>query len=238
MSDLTEGLYNPFILPALQRAGYLHSMVAAHSGDDVDDYSRRSVAPADQLEIGESWATIPYGTALDFGGIGKGYAGDALADLADGFGELQGYWFSLGGDIVSGGVDETNQPWVIDIEDTSKRDSIAARVTAPARARCAVATSSILRRKGVKNGKAWHHLIDPRTNLPARSDTETASISAPTALLADMLASCAVIVGSEQALPYIQPRGAEGALLQTKQHKKIFWGNIRHYRQTVSPSKP
>src|SRR5579883_1666675 len=47
MAAATEGLYNPFILPALQRAGYVHSMVSDHTHDPVDDFSDRSVPSAD-----------------------------------------------------------------------------------------------------------------------------------------------------------------------------------------------
>jgi len=217
MAALTDDLYNPFVLPALQRAGYTHSMVAAHAHDQVDDYSNRSVVSPDKLKVGDNWASIPYGTAIDLGGCGKGYAGDLLADLIDARSDIQGYWFSLGGDIVARGLDEQGSPWVIQVEDTATSSGIAGQCETSGRERYAVATSSILRRKGVKDGRAWHHIIDPRTNQPARTDTATASVCARTALVADVLASCAVILDSEQAVDFVMPRGATGALLQPKQ---------------------
>jgi thiamine biosynthesis lipoprotein len=232
-SVLSDGLYNPFILPALQLAGYLNSMVAEHHDDAVDDFSSRVVVSADQLEVGDNWACIPYGTAIDIGGIGKGYIGDLLADKASSYRELQGYWFSLGGDIVTGGLNEVGEPWTIQIEDTTSRiASMAGKAIVPDTKRYAVATSSILRRKGVKNGTTWHHIIDPRTNTPADSDIATASICARSALLADMLASCAVIVGSHTAIPFAAARGAEGVLLQTKQRRKKYWGSAEENKPT------
>jgi thiamine biosynthesis lipoprotein len=164
MANLSNGIYNPFILPALQRAGYTHSMVAAHRNDVVDNYADRTIVPADQVEIGGTWAIIPYGTAIDFGGCGKGYEGDQLADLADSCPELDGYWFSLGGDIVANGVDDNTEPWIIHIENTaSSLHALAGKVAPNSPIRHAVATSSVTRRKGVKHGKPWHHIIDPRT---------------------------------------------------------------------------
>ncbi|HEY4161011.1 MAG TPA: FAD:protein FMN transferase [Candidatus Saccharimonadales bacterium] len=223
MSALTNGLYNPFVLPALQRAGYTHSMVAAHAHDQVDDYSNRSVVSPDRLEVGDNWAGIPYGTAIDLGGCGKGYAGDLLADLIDARSDIQGYWFSLGGDIIARGLDEHGDPWVIQVEDTAGTGGIAGQCVTSGRERYAVATSSILRRKGVKDGRAWHHIIDPRTSRPADTDTATASVCAGTALVADVLASCAVILGSEQAVDFVISRGATGVLLQPKQPGAITY---------------
>ena len=44
LSQQTGGLYNPFILPALQQAGYRRSAVPGYENDAVDDYSRRRMA--------------------------------------------------------------------------------------------------------------------------------------------------------------------------------------------------
>lgn len=217
MASLTDGLYNPFILPALQRAGYVHSLVSAHRDDLVDDFSQRSVTTADHLEIGDSWARIPYGTAIDLGGCGKGFAGDMLADAAEAFPGVEGFWFSLGGDVVTGGLSEGGTPWIIDIEDLREdHQGRAGRIHAPDTGRYAVATSSITQRQGVHRGRKWHHIIDPRTNLPAVTETATATVGARRALVADVLASCALILAPPDALRLMPKKGALGVLLQGK----------------------
>jgi thiamine biosynthesis lipoprotein len=230
MATLTNGLYNPFVLPALQRAGYVQSMVAAHSTDTVDDFSERGMALPDQLEISDSWARIPYGTALDLGGCGKGFIGDLLADLADSFTELTGYWFSLGGDVVTGGLDESGKPWVVQIEMTaSKSPQSSACVIVPNAERYAVATSSVTRRKGGKGASSWHHIIDPRTGRSAETDLLTASICARTALIADVLASCAIILGST-AKAELADKGALGGVLQARDKAVHKWGKLVHVK--------
>lgn len=235
MSDMTGGFFNPFILPALQSVGYVKSMVATHSKDSVDDFSGRAVTTPDQLKLTHSWASIPYGTALDLGGIGKGYLGDELSAIADKLHGLDGYWFSLGGDIVAEGVDENGEQWKILIQDTSTPEfSIAGSVRAPRSGRHAVATSSILRRTGTKNGKKWHHIIDPRTNMPSSSNLSTASISASSLMTADILASCAIILGSVKASSFCKERNVDGVLLQTKRGSKIFSGDVRKLETGVT----
>jgi thiamine biosynthesis lipoprotein ApbE len=36
--------------------------------------------------------------------------------------KLNGYWFSLGGDIVAKGLDENNEPWELTIQDAHNPD--------------------------------------------------------------------------------------------------------------------
>jgi thiamine biosynthesis lipoprotein len=227
MSVLSNGLYNPFILPALQRAGYVYSMVAAHSHDEVDDFSDRSVVSPKKLEIGNTWASIPHGTAIDIGGCGKGYACDLLAGLADTFPGLTGYWFSLGGDVITGGLDEGGKPWIIYIEATNlKEGAMAGKVELLEAEHFAVATSSVTRRQGKKGGKVWHHIIDPRTGKPSISDTITASVCARSAIEADVLASCAIILGVKQSQAFLANKNIEGAVIQTKDRRIIRWGAL------------
>src|SRR5665213_543385 len=69
LSVKADGLYNPFILPALQRAGYINSWTDKSNKTKID-YTNRNVVNIRSLIIGDSWAKIPKDTALDFGGIG------------------------------------------------------------------------------------------------------------------------------------------------------------------------
>jgi thiamine biosynthesis lipoprotein len=214
MSKLTDGLYNPFVLPALQRAGYLHSMVARYRDDPVDNYEHRQLTTHHKLLVGDDWAQIPPNTALDLGGSGKGYLGDKLANLARGWRDVSGFWFSLGGDIVAGGFNQVGRPWVVGVEAID--GGLAGQVSAAGSEPFAVATSSTAYRAGRKQGKRWHHIIDPRTQQPAVSDLVSASVTAPSALLSDVLASCLIILGSQTAQTFAKISGARGCLLQTK----------------------
>lgn len=198
LSEATNGLFNPFILPALQRAGYKKSAVPGYEDDEQHDYSRLHVAEPKDLKIGDTWASIPYGTAIDMGGCGKGYLADELAKLIVNE-KIDGYWFSLGGDVIGAGKDEHGKPIVVEIQDTPDDTEPAKWIVKPGLAPFAVATSGTNIRKGVHEGKAWHHILDPRTQLPAVTDLMTASIHGTSAVEADVLASSAIIVGSKKA---------------------------------------
>lgn len=198
LSEATAGLFNPFILPALQRAGYKKSVVPGYEEDFQHDYSKLHVAEPKDLKIGDSWASIPYGTAIDVGGCGKGYLADQLAKKAKQE-EVRGYWFSLGGDVVGAGHDEHGRPFTVEIRDSPDESAPARWEVRPAGKEFTVATSGTNIRKGVHEGKAWHHILDPRTQLPAETDLTTVSIYGISGVEADVLASSAIILGSKKA---------------------------------------
>lgn len=202
MGKLTDGLFNPFVLPALQRAGYVHSLVEGYEADPVDDHSARQVVPVERLQVGDDWASIPYGTALDLGGCGKGYIGDVLAAMMRNR-EIQGFWFSVGGDVVTYGSDAGGEPWTVSVVESIQRPGrVLARVAMPDAGPYAVATSTTRLRKGERQGKAWHHIIDPRTGTPAETDLSLASVWSSSLLEADVLASCLIIEGLSAAGQY------------------------------------
>lgn len=170
----------------------------------------KTVVGIDQLEIGDTWARIPYGSALDLGGCGKGYLADLLrAKLPD---SVTGYWLSLGGDIAIGGQNDNRQPWFVTIQaaDDQNRDIGGITVTSPS----GVATSGTTVHKGKKNGKSWHHIIDPRTLQPAKTDVFLATVHDNSSLRADVLASCAIILGCNQGLEFLKNKGVKAAVLQ------------------------
>jgi len=209
----TGGLYNPFITPALQRAGYVKSALSGYENDKQIDYTNRKMAEVSRLIIGDNWALIPYGTAIDLGGCGKGYLGDQLGDILKNY-DIAGYWISLGGDVVTMGHDENGNELSLSIQNANNLSKITDWAVDCPTEHFAIATSGTFQRKGQNIPKNWHHIIDPETEQPAVTDIRLATVCADTALNADVLASCAIILGSEKAPAYLQKHGVKSALLQ------------------------
>ena len=63
------------------------------------------------------------------------------------------------------------------------------------------------------DGRVTHHLIDRRTGYPAATDVVQATIVAPSASEAEMIAKSAVILGSSAALPFLGRSAALAAVL-------------------------
>ena len=208
MQDWSEGLYNPFVLPDLQRSGYVGSMVGSHGREAAVDMRGREANYSEaRIGIQDGSVMVPAGTAFDSGGLGKGYALDMLADLVEAEG-INDYWISLGGDIIGRGVDETNTPWRVTLEMIDGEPV----VTLATDARTAVATSSTLKRRG----EGWHHLIDPRTGTPSTSAINTVSVVAESGVKADVLAKC-LLLSDKDAKSFWQRHEAHEVYIQTNE---------------------
>lgn len=231
LAEETEGLYNPFILPALQRAGYLNSAVKGYEDDIQEDHSSKQVVPVENLTIGDTWAQIPYGTAIDMGGCGKGYLADMIGEILRN-NLVQGYWLSMSGDIATYGRDEDSKTLSVAIQNAENPEIKSNLVVECPADQFGIATSGTFRRTGQDNENDWHHIIDPSTREPAITDVRLATVCADTAVAADVLASCATILGSKRALPFLKANGASDALLQCvdnagKIHTFGFGKNIK-----------
>lgn len=205
----TNGLYNPFILPALQRVGYKGSWPTPAVHIQPQDYSQRQVADIAGLIITPGTVLLPPNTALDFGGIGKGYLLDLLAEHLHTAG-CRGFCLSLGGDIVVQGTGGDGAAWRVGVAAAAKSGGEAAWFQNTSGKRMAVATSGVIKRKGA----GWHHLIDPQTNLPSQTDILTATVCAASATEADVYAKCLVIAGSDKADAFMHEHKISRAVLQ------------------------
>lgn len=154
------------------------------------------------------------GVHFDLDGLAKGWLADRAADLLRGW---AGAAVDADGDIclhVDAGVE-----WLIDVADPrsaqTHSDTAAPLATLrirgnnPWRQTYGVATSGT----SVHRWGDAHHLIDPRTGKPAETDVVQATVVAPTAREAEVIAKTAVIVGSDAALGFLDKSAALAAML-------------------------
>ncbi|MFL5863609.1 MAG: FAD:protein FMN transferase [Solirubrobacteraceae bacterium] len=144
---------------------------------------------------------VPGGIALDLGATAKAFAADraaraacavcAAADQAASAGVL----VSLGGDIATSGPAPADG-WSIHVTDDHRDGPGAPGQTIAIR--CGgLATSSIATRRWMHDGRAMHHILDPRTGLPAAGRWRTVSVAADTCADANIAATAAVVLGAD-----------------------------------------
>jgi thiamine biosynthesis lipoprotein len=217
LAEQTAGLYNPFVLPALQKAGYVGSWPSVEKYEEKLNYKNRSgLNKIDELDIKGNIMAIPSNSALDFGGIGKGYLLDKLADLVEAK-HVKDYWFSIGGDIICSGFNLENSNWKVGVAGALETSKLVGSIENTRGNRLAIATSGVTKRRGSN----WNHIINPKTGKPAGSDVLTASVSYSSATKADVFAKCLVIVGSKMAKLFLDDQLIEEALLQVKDDDSV-----------------
>jgi thiamine biosynthesis lipoprotein len=137
----------------------------------------------------------PRGVELDVGSTGKGLAADLAAGAAvSAAGPDAGVLVGLGGDIATAGR-PPGDGWRILIGDDSAT-SLDGEGELIAIDRGAVATSSTtVRRWRSAEGVTIHHIVDPRTGLPAVTPWRTVSVVASTAEQANAASTAAIVLG-------------------------------------------
>ena len=136
---------------------------------------------------------LPPGTRLDLGGIGKGLAADLIArGLVDR--GTRSALVGLGGDLRARG-EPPEGGWTIPVEDPLA----AAGVAFEQRLRSgAIVTSTTRMRTWRRNGRRYHHLIDPSTGDSARSGVAAVVARATDAWWAEGIAKAIVVAGAEE----------------------------------------
>ena len=85
-----------------------------------------------------------------------------------------------------------------------------------------LATSGTSVHRWLHDGRTEHHLIDPRTGRPARTDIIQATVLMRTARAAEALAKTAVILGSSAALERLSAPDVDGAILLTDRDEVLM----------------
>ena len=143
------------------------------------------------------------GMRIDLGGIAKGYAIDRAAKILKDRG-IGSFLINAGGDIYASGRKPDGSKWIIGIKHPRKPQALLAAFEL---SDFAVATSGDYERFVIVRGKRYHHILDPRTGYPA-TGSQSATVLAPTAEKADVLATYLFILGFsafQDAFPHPAP---------------------------------
>jgi len=147
-----------------------------------------------QFDARSRTVRLPSGVELDLGSSGKALASDLAADAAEeaiGGGSVL---VGIGGDIATAGY-PPQDGWRVLVAEDSNADP-GSEGEAIALHGGALATSSTTVRRWRRGDSALHHLVDPRTGLPAESPWRTVSVVAGNCVDANIAATAAILAGS------------------------------------------
>jgi FAD:protein FMN transferase len=199
-AQLTGGLVNPAMLPAVEAAGYDRTF-------DILDPDAQPFRPLNQwsddwrgIEVKGREVRLPRGVRIDLGGIAKGWAADRAAR---GLAKHGPALVDAGGDISITGSMSDGTSWPIGISDPFDPEQ---QLHLLALGKCGVATSGRDFRRWQKGGVNQHHIIDPRTGKPSTTDVLSATVVGPNAGRAEVAAKAAFLLGSHEGLAWIEKR--------------------------------
>lgn len=138
---------------------------------------------------------------VDLSTVGEGYAADHLARLMAQEG-ISRYLVSVGGALVSRGMNGNAQPWRIAIQKpTDRENAVQAIVDINGHG---ISTSGSYRNYYALDGQRISHVIDPQTGRPISHKLVSVTVIAPTALEADGWDTGLMVLGPERAKQVVQ----------------------------------
>src|SRR5882672_223933 len=138
------------------------------------------------------------GVQIDLGGIAKGYAVDNCVALLKARGVKEALVMAGGDSRVLG--DKRGRPWMIGIRDPRQKDTVVA--TLPL-ADAAISTSGDYERYFEADGVRYHHILDPRTGLPA-TGVRSVTIVGPDATTTEGISKSVFIMGPERGIRFVE----------------------------------
>lgn len=230
----TGGVFDPTIITSLEAVGYNKTFIEIGKSGEKDgkvdiekiskEFGRRPKIK--DLKITGNEVLKPKGLRIDFGGIGKGYIADFLAEKF--FSEVDDFWISAGGDLLLKGNGLDSAGWKVGVQNPNEPDKEIFSIKTKGE-KMGIATSAVFKRKGDSGGFEWHHIIDPRSGLPAKNNVIAVTAIAPTAEQADIYAKTALILGETDGLKFIETREDTSCVIFLKDKSLLMSKNALNY---------
>jgi len=156
------------------------------------------------------------GMRISLGGIAKGYGVDAAAKVLSAEG-LTSFYIQAGGDLYVRGKKPDGSAYRVGVRDPRGKgpsDYFAMLDVTDH----AFSTAGDYERSFVKDGKRWHHIIDPRSGYPARA-SRSVTVWAKDAFTADGVDDAIFILGPEKGLSICEELDDCGAVVVDAKNK-------------------
>lgn len=207
----TDGRFDITVLPALVHEGYARSVVTRDLAP-VLPATRIGTSGWIVFDYETSTLTVPPGSAIDLGGIGKGFAADIVAEDLLELGAT-GVVVNIGGDLRVVGSPADDSSWHLGIENPLDPPHHLAFLRV---AQGGVATSgTTIRRWERTDGTTAHHLIDPTTGQTSTAMVLTATVIASDAATAEVFATSVMLMDPRAGMAMLERVGLAGLAVTT-----------------------
>ncbi len=205
-----DGTVNPLVnLWGFGRSGPIEKLPSAQAVSDA----LKNVG-FDQIEVSAKGflKKLRPEVTIDLASIAKGFGVDQVAQLLETVG-AKNYLVEIGGEVYASGRRPDGKRWRVGINQPVKNGAMDAVYKALDLENQAMATSGDYRNFEVIEGRAFSHIIDPRTGYPVNHGVVSASVVAPNCTLADGLATALMVMEPEKGITLLNRLEAVDGLI-------------------------
>lgn len=195
----TDGAFDITVYPVMEAWGFTTEKYRIPGKTELQKLLANM--DADKIICDEKKGTVKLdqkGMKMDLGGIAKGYTSGRVMEIMKKYG-VKNAVISLGGNVQTLNSKPDGSAWQIAVEDPQDKSSYIGVLSL--RNQAAI-TSGGYERYFEKNGKKYHHIIDPKTGYPAENGLSSVTIVSKDGTLADGLSTSLFIMGRKKATTY------------------------------------
>lgn len=196
MAKKTNGALEPTIYPVLTAWGFTTGENRVPSDAELTELL--GDVGYERVRLEDSTVQLDRDMMLDLGAVGKGYAGDLVAEVLRENG-ITSALLDIGGNIQTVGTKTDGSSWRIGLRDPFTGGTLGILEIIDK----AVVTSGNYERNFIgEDGKRYGHIIDPATGYPVENGLASVTIIAKEGRLCDALSTSLFVMGLDEAADY------------------------------------
>ena len=198
------GAFDPTVMPLVDLWGFGPAARGSEPSQAMIDSARRAVGILEcSVDAAGRFVRKHPDTRLDFSAIAKGMGVDAVAAMLRRNG-VDRYMVEIGGEVAVGGMNPRGDLWRIQIDapvdDPGGMRHERMRVLPLDSGMCVATSGNYRNYRTLADGTRAGHIISPLTGRPAMSAVLSATVVAPSCMLADALATASMVMEPDSAL--------------------------------------
>lgn len=215
VAEETDGAFDPTVGRTMEIRGFnKEHRTGAQVSSGIDqpaDVSFRDV----ECDAAAKTITLRRPLVLDLGAVAKGLAIDMAANELLPF---RDFAIDAGGDLYLGGRNADGELWSVGIRHPRADGQLIDVLRVSDKAVC---TSGDYERRArhLATGEEAHHILDPRTGASA-GGAASVTVVAPTAMLADAVATAAFVLGPDDGIELCESMGLEALIFTTELERR------------------
>lgn len=224
ISKETAGAFNPTIYPLMELWGFTTKNYYVPKDNEIKPLLNHM--DIDNIKIDERKNEVSFKDSnmkIDLGAIAKGYTSSKIIDI---FKEnnIKSGMVTLGGNVQVLGKKPDGSLWKVGIQNPIGEDEYLGVLQTSDKA---VITSGGYERNFTKNGKTYHHILDPSNGYPANNGLTSVTIISSDGTLADALSTSLFVMGKDKAIDFYKKSNYNfDFILYTSNNKLIISDGI------------
>ena len=215
----TDGAFDITVYPVMEAWGFTTEKYRIPGKTELQKLLANM--DADKIICDEKKGTVKLdqkGMKIDLGGIAKGYTSGRVMEIMKKYG-VKNAVISLGCNVQTLNSKPDGSAWQIAVEDPQDKSSYIGVLSL--RNQAAI-TSGGYERYFEKNGKKYHHIIDPATGKPSEKDLKSVTIISKNGTLSDTLSTTLFVMGKDKAISYWKEHSKEFNMILVDENNKVY----------------